>query len=77
MTGSIWIYSIRYSFDPSNPDSPGYCNPVLYNFAYWVTTTVYIVIFAVTCGMCLIGLCVSCLCGPDGADQEMEIVIDD
>lgn len=49
IAGNVWIYR-NYPPD-SDMESPHYCNPVVYYFAFWITTLVYI-FCAFTC-LCL------------------------
>ena len=56
--GNVWIYEIyepNYS-DPSNTD---FCNKTLYLFAFWVTTSYYIIFGTVIVVMCIAGVYIS------------------
>ena len=54
--GNVWIYK-NYEPNYNDPTSPNYCDKTLYLFAFWVTTSYYIVFGAVLIIMCLVGLC--------------------
>lgn len=59
IAGNVWIYSIAndYSNDPS---SARYCNDILYQYAFWMTTGLYIFLITAWLLFCVIGiLCVS------------------
>jgi hypothetical protein len=58
IAGSVWIYRTYGHFNSENPDADNYCHPVLYYFAFWVTTVTYIMV-ALGCLCC----CLTCLCG--------------
>ncbi len=53
----MWIYSAYDDVDTENPDSPLYCHPTCYWFAFWLTTSVYIVSITMCCCLACVGLC--------------------
>ncbi|XP_055358507.1 transmembrane protein 272-like [Betta splendens] len=62
ITGSVWIYSIykpNYSKNATSPEL--YCNELLYLFAFWNTTVVYILLGLLFVVLCCIIPC--CACG--------------
>ena len=53
--GNVWIYkNYKPSFDDSQSD---YCNQTLYMFAFWVTTSMYILFGVLCCCVCCVGIC--------------------
>ncbi|XP_046374194.2 transmembrane protein 272-like [Haliotis rufescens] len=53
IAGSVWIYSLYNKYDPSDKTAANYCNNTFYVFAFWSTTTIYIligVIVVISCG---------------------------
>ncbi|MPC19623.1 uncharacterized protein LOC123507468 [Portunus trituberculatus] len=50
--GCVWVYRI-YEPDYSNKGASNYCDQILYQFAFWLVTSVYIIV----------GLLISCVCG--------------
>ena len=54
--GNVWIYQ-HYQPDYDNPSSPGYCHHTLYLFAFWVTTSMYILVGVLCCCICCVGIC--------------------
>ena len=55
--GNVWIYR---HYEPNNytdPDAAGYCNKTLYLFAFWVTTTTYIMMGVLCCCVCCAAMC--------------------
>ncbi|XP_068730511.1 transmembrane protein 272-like [Montipora capricornis] len=57
--GSVWVYS-KYEPNYNDPGSADYCHKTLYLFAFWVTTSVYIIygiLFLVAFAMVIFTLC--------------------
>jgi len=54
--GNVWIYK-NYEPNYSNPDSSDFCDKTLYLFAFWVTTSNYIIYGVVFIIMCFVSLC--------------------
>ena len=54
--GNVWIYR---NYEPKYDDlsSPDYCDKTLYLFAFWITTSTYILIGAMCCCVCCVGIC--------------------
>ena len=54
--GCVWVYRIYppvlEETAPDDPLYPGYCNRLVYNFAFWLITSAYI----------FLGLFTSCIC---------------
>ncbi|KAM8882175.1 transmembrane protein 272-like [Synchiropus picturatus] len=71
IAGSYWIYSI---YAPSYvAGSILYCNRVLYLFAFWTTTVIYIIFalgFVFCCIPLLCAFFCACLCSPLMEDVE-------
>jgi len=66
IAGSVWIYRIHHDFTSEDPLSAKYCHPVLYWFAFWMTTIQYILLAIALpflccccCGYCLAYICES------------------
>ncbi|XP_050417593.2 transmembrane protein 272 [Patella vulgata] len=57
IAGNVWIYQIYGHIDYTDPTSNDYCHHTVYTFAFWITTSVYIVIgsmcFCICCGSCV------------------------
>ena len=54
--GNVWIYT-NYQPNYDDPESAEYCNKTLYLFAFWATTSYYIITgLALTC-FCVYGFC--------------------
>ncbi|KAL1274420.1 hypothetical protein QQF64_027234 [Cirrhinus molitorella] len=63
IAGNVWIYSI---YQPNYYNiGPDYCNKILYLFAFWTTTLVYILLGITFLGGCCMLICL-CLCGRSG-----------
>ncbi|XP_067663618.1 uncharacterized protein [Haliotis asinina] len=54
VAGNIWIYQTQGHFDSRNPESPNYCSPYVFYFAFWLTTSVYILLALLLC--CIYGI---------------------
>ncbi|CAK6952911.1 transmembrane protein 272-like [Scomber scombrus] len=54
IAGNVWIYSIyKPNYDKSKTSEDPYCNKILYLFAFWTTTSVYILLcLFLFCGCC-------------------------
>ncbi|KAK9886903.1 hypothetical protein WA026_019160 [Henosepilachna vigintioctopunctata] len=64
--GSVWIYK---EYQPNYNQSLGiYCNKTLYLFAFWLVTSVYIVLGIVTIYLCSISI-VTLIFHKDGSDE--------
>ena len=60
--GNVWIYGSYSSVQFDEIDAATYCNPVLYWFAFWMTTSTYIIIGA-SCVLCLSICCCGMVAG--------------
>ncbi|XP_066516048.1 transmembrane protein 272-like [Hoplias malabaricus] len=69
ITGNVWIYSI---YQPSYNPGLGYCSKVLYLFAFWSTTVVYILLGLLLLGGCCAMLCL-CICNRSRLDGLEEV----
>ena len=56
-SGNVWIYRQYGKINRDDPTDPSYCEPLLYDFAFWITTTAYIIIATACC--CFV--CCACL----------------
>lgn len=54
--GNVWIYQ-NYHPNYTDTDNPNYCHKTLYLFAFWVTTSMYIVVGVLCCCVCCVGIC--------------------
>ena len=56
IAGNVWIYS---NYQPSyNPnDGNDYCDKTLYMFAFWITTSTYILLGTICVCICCIAIC--------------------
>jgi len=54
--GNVWIYK-NYEPNYSEPGSSDFCDKTLYLFAFWVTTSNYIIYGVVFLIMCFVSLC--------------------
>lgn len=54
IAGNIWIYSIANDYS-TDPTSPKYCNEVLFQYAFWMTTGLYIFLISTWLLFCVIG----------------------
>lgn len=54
--GNVWIYKI-YKPDLDDVDSSDYCHKTLYLFAFWITTSTYILVGVMCCCVCCVGIC--------------------
>lgn len=52
LPGCVWIYRI-YKPNYTDRTKGEFCDPTLYQFAFWLVTSVYLII----------GLLISCMCG--------------
>ena len=59
----MWIYGSYSDWDSKNTDSNDYCHPTLYMFAFWLTTSTYIIMLL----SCMCCACVGCVVGLSGA----------
>lgn len=53
--GNVWIYQ-NYHHSNDIGDST-YCNNTLYQFAFWITTSTYILVGVLCCCVCCVGIC--------------------
>ncbi len=58
ITGNVWVY--RNYLPSFQPKDSNYCDKTLYLFAFWLNTSVYIVLGIPTCCFCCC-LCLSCV----------------
>ena len=56
--GNIWVYG-KYQPDYTGHNRELYCNKTLYLFAFWLNTSVYILIGTFCCCFCFVGCCVA------------------
>ena len=54
LTGNVWIYRSYGKFS-SDPASSDFCHPVLYAYAFWLTTSTYILVALFCCLVCISG----------------------
>jgi len=59
IAGNIWIYRIYDKYN-DDPDDEMFCDPKVYWFAFWTTTSVYILIGITIFCTCCAG-CIGCL----------------
>lgn len=60
IAGNYWIYHINqppFDYNPVQPDE--HCNKTLYLFAFWITTSAYILAGVICCCLCCVGICVA------------------
>jgi len=62
IAGNVWIYRTT-DRDGVNKDADNYCDDTLYYFAFWVTTSVYIIMGTTCCCMCTFGILAACCSG--------------
>ncbi|KAK3606717.1 hypothetical protein CHS0354_005856 [Potamilus streckersoni] len=55
IAGNVWIYRTYNHWSP-DPTVSNYCHPMLYYFAFWVTTATYIMMGAICCCTCCLGI---------------------
>ncbi|XP_035687445.1 transmembrane protein 272-like [Branchiostoma floridae] len=55
IAGNYWIYSVYTTVNLTDPTSAMYCQPSMYQFAFWVTTIVYIM-----AALCVLFFCCGC-----------------
>ncbi|KAB5579320.1 hypothetical protein PHYPO_G00193720 [Pangasianodon hypophthalmus] len=68
IAGSVWIYSIYPPNYNSTVVGEPYCNKILYQFALWTTTLVYILLAILLVGCCCLLICV-CICKPKAQSE--------
>lgn len=54
--GNVWIYQ-HYQPVYDDVNSPEYCHRTLYLFAFWITTSTYILVGVLCCCVCCVGIC--------------------
>ncbi|KAK3099530.1 hypothetical protein FSP39_005878 [Pinctada imbricata] len=59
IAGNVWIYSNYNDVQTVDSGLPKFCNHTLYYYAFWLTTSVYILL-GVACVFVCIGCCVVC-----------------
>lgn len=71
IAGNVWIYSI-FQPDYEDTSSKNYCHKVLYLYAFWTTTIVYILIGLMLLIGCCVATCVIALRSslPDGPRND-------
>ncbi|XP_070189516.1 transmembrane protein 272-like isoform X2 [Littorina saxatilis] len=62
IAGNVWVYRTQGDFS-EDPDAPNYCDPTFYWFAFWITTSTYIVLASCCCCFCCCSLLVACFAG--------------
>ncbi|XP_019639223.1 PREDICTED: uncharacterized protein LOC109481161 [Branchiostoma belcheri] len=69
IAGNYWIYSVYTTVNMTDPADANYCQPILYQFAFWVTTAMYIVV-----GLCVLTVfcccCTVCCMVSKGSDKK-------
>lgn len=55
--GNVWIYQNYKHVDYEDPSDSHYCHKTLYLFAFWVTTSTYILVGVMCCCVCCVGIC--------------------
>ncbi|CAH1268320.1 Hypp3860 [Branchiostoma lanceolatum] len=65
--GNVWVYSAYPVVDRNNSTSPEYCHFALYDFAFTITTLVWITL---ALGLCAGVITVVCSVGKDGEDMS-------
>jgi hypothetical protein len=55
--GNVWIFQVKSTVNLNDSTSSNYCHPTLYNFAFWILISSYIVAFVSSCLPCCIGFC--------------------
>lgn len=60
IAGNVWIYRTKGDFS-TDPTAANFCDPTLYWFAFWITTSVYILIGCCCCCICFCGILAACL----------------
>ena len=60
--GNVWIYR---NYEPDYVDSykSDYCHKTLYQFAFWITTSTYILVGVMCCCVCCVGICAAAFGG--------------
>lgn len=61
IAGNVWVYRTKGDFSTDNPEADDYCDPTLYWFAFWMITSVYIVMGCCCCCICFCGVLAACL----------------
>jgi len=59
LTGNVWIYG-SYNRFSADSNSPEFCHPVLYTYAFWLTSSTYILLAVSTCFVCITGVLCGC-----------------
>jgi len=54
--GNVWIYE-NYKPNYDDLNSTEYCHQTLYQFAFWITTSTYILVGVLCCCVCCVGIC--------------------
>ncbi|CAG5929192.1 unnamed protein product [Menidia menidia] len=71
ITGNVWIYSIyEPNYNKNTTSVDPFCDRTLYQFAFWTTTLVYILLGLFLLGGFCVLLCF-CLCGRADPDHEI------
>ena len=81
--GNVWIYK-NYKPDFTDSGSEEYCNQTLYLFAFWLTTSTYILAGVMCCCVCCVGVCAAIFnadewnlkCYPYGQECATEVYKD-
>lgn len=68
--GNVVIYRTNH-FYTTTPGQPTYCNPTLYEYAFWLTTSFYILIGTSCCCFCFCGF----LASLNGADKWVAVLL--
>lgn len=58
IAGNVWVYRTYDHFNSTDSSASNFCDPTLYYFAFWLTTSVYILLVV---GCCFVGLCGVCV----------------
>ncbi|KAK3099398.1 hypothetical protein FSP39_003814 [Pinctada imbricata] len=62
IAGNVWVYQIRGAVS-SDITSVNYCHPTLYAYAFWLITSVYILLGTTCCCVCCAGCLASMVSG--------------
>ena len=55
--GNVWIYQNYVDVNYVDVSDPKYCHKTLYLFAFWITTSTYILVGVLCCCVCCVGIC--------------------
>ena len=58
--GNVWIYEMFDDYVADDTAHPRYCHRTLYLFAFWVTTSAYILMTCFVCCVSVTGIMLTC-----------------